>query len=102
MLLAITPSGGIAQSTGAPVAAGSTAVAWKMDPGGGIVSMGSVTIYNVSTAEAVPGSVLATLSLSPNNRYYASTWSGQASPASVLVPAAFQQGFANPGSPPGF
>lgn len=86
MLLATVPSGGIAQVTAgsAPNAAGSTATLYRMDPGGTITQLAAVTLYNVSTAEAVPASALATVVQTPGGHYVCLTWAGQVYPYSVL------------------
>lgn len=84
MLIAVTPAGGISQSTGAPVAAGSTVAVYRLDPGGSIASLGLQTLYNISTVEAVPASVLATIDVSENGHYFCRTWATQAYPAQVI------------------
>jgi hypothetical protein len=84
MYVAIVPSGGISQSSGAPTASGSAATVYRIDPGGTVKALGSFTLYNVSTQEAVPQSALATLDVSEGGKFYARSWDGQAKPAAVV------------------
>jgi hypothetical protein len=95
MLLAIVPTGGIAQSTGAPTVSGTAATIYRVDPGGTIAQVNSAVLYNVSTAEAVPAGALATVGLSENGHYYVQTWAAQASPGSVIHAAGtpYHRGF---------
>lgn len=101
MLLAITPTGGMAAvggtigaPTGPPVAAGSTATLYRMDPGGGFTSLGQVVLYNVSPVESVPGGVPATVDRASGGNYFCRTWLGQASPNAVLIGGQpYQAGF---------
>lgn len=91
MLIAVVPSGGMAQSTGAPVASGSAATVYNVQAGGGAVSVvGSFTIYNISTTESVAAGALAVLQPAEGGHYYAAAWSGQANAPPV-------HGYLNPG-----
>ena len=92
MLFAFVPSGGIDRPSagGPPVAAGSAADLYRADDDSGLTPVASVTLYNISTAEAVPGSVPAEVAITPGGHYVCLTWPGQASPGAV-IPAAVNQ-----------
>lgn len=85
MLMAIVPSGGISQSSGAPVAAGSTTTLFIVGvQGDTIAAAGLVTLYNISTLESVPANALALVQQTENGHYYCSRWAGQVSPAAIV------------------
>jgi hypothetical protein len=83
--IAITPSAGITQPStgGPPVAAGSTATLYQLAEGAWR-SLGPVILYNISTAESVPGSVPATVVFTPGGHWVCQTWLGQVSPGAVI------------------
>lgn len=81
VIFCIVGTSGIAGVTagGAPVQSGDAGVTAYALGAGGLRSLGSVVPYNVN-AQAVPGSVAATLQQTAGGRYYVDNFVGQTTP----------------------